>query len=33
MRKTLNKKDINEILTLKERINDNINETSNNIFQ
>ena len=33
MKKTLNKEDIIEFLTFKEKINDDVNETSNNIFQ
>ena len=33
MKKTLNKKDIIELLTFRERINNDINEMSNNILQ
>ena len=33
MNKTLNEKDIIELLTFKKRINNDVNKTSNNIFQ
>ena len=33
MRKTLNEKNIIEFLTFKKRIYNDVNETSNNIFQ
>ena len=33
MRKTLNKEDIIKLLTFKEKINDDVNEISNNILQ
>ena len=33
MKKTLNEKGIIELLTFRERINNDVNETLNNIFQ
>ena len=33
MKKTLSEKDIIELLTFKERINNDVNKTSNSIFQ
>ena len=33
MKKTLNEKDIIELLIFRERINNDVNEISNNIFQ
>ena len=33
MKKTLSEKDIIEFLTFREKINNDVNETSNNIFQ
>ena len=33
MRKTLNEENIIKLLTFKKRINNNVNETSNNILQ
>ena len=33
MKKTLSEEDIIELLTFKEKIDDDVNETSNNIFQ
>ena len=33
IKKTLSEKDIIELLTFKKKINNDVNETSNNIFQ
>ena len=33
MKKTLSEEDIIELLTFKKKINSDVNETSNNIFQ
>ena len=33
MKKTLNKKDIIELLTFRKKINNDVNKTSNNILQ
>ena len=33
MKKALNEKDIIELFTFRERIDNDVNETSNNIFQ